>query len=400
MSGRILIVGAGANQVGIIEKARALGLFTIAMDGNPCAPGFAVADAYAAANILDPHEIVRLAETHGAGGIYPAAELAVEAAAQAAAQLDLPGPGPEVATCVRNKLAMRRALDSAGLPNPAYRGVRTLDEARRAVAEIGFPVIVKPIDGNASKGVRRVDTEEDLPGTFEKALERSRSNAVLIEAFMEGEEFNVDGLVHEGAYILGGITAKDRSVPPNRFDLGIYMPPLESADTLFLVADTVADALGAIGFRNGTTHAEVIVSPEGPHIVEIAGRPGGGRIPTDLIPLTYGTDFMADSLRIALGHPPIERRRHERGTAVYWIPADPGTVVSIEGVDEARAVLGVEDIVIAIRRGDRVEPIIDCVTRDRIGYVMTAADTVEDAIAAAKRARDLCRIITQPASDA
>ena len=139
---------------------------------------------------------------------------------------------------------------------------------------------------------------------------------------------------------------------------------------------------------------EVIVTPDGPRIVEMAGRPGGGRIPTDLIPLTYGMDFVLDSLRLTLGCRPQEHKTCERGTAVYWIPAEPGVVRAVEGIDEALALPGVQDIVLNIEPGDVVEPVIDCVTRDKLGYVLADGDTVHDAIATAKRARDLCRIVT------
>jgi len=217
---------------------------------------------------------------------------------------------------------------------------------------------------------------------------------------MDGEEWGVDGLVYDGQYILGGITAKDRSAPPSRFDLGLHMPPLEGPEVVRAIVDATGTALAAIGFTAGTTHVEVIMTDAGPRIVEMAGRPGGARIPTDLIPLAHGMDFMADSLRIALGERPKERRRHERGAAIYWIPAEPGVVTEIKGLDEARAMPGVQEVVMTAKPGDAVEPIVDCVTRDKIGYVLTASETVEAAIDAAKRARNVCRVITRPVDSA
>ncbi len=394
MGKRILISGAGANQLWVIEKAKAMGHVTVAMDGDIEAPGLAAAEAGVQGNILDASEVERAGRENRVDGIYPAAELGVEAAAEAAARLGLPGVAPEVAVRVRNKLAMRQALEAAGLPGPGFRGVESIAEARQAVLDIGLPVIIKPADGNASRGVRRIDRIEELPSAFECALARARGGIVLVEAFMEGEEFNVDGLVFDGEYVLGGLTAKELSPGANRFDLGIHMPPPAPSEVIEEVVGTVVAALRAIGFDSGTTHGEVMVTEAGPRIVEIAGRPGGGRIPTDLIPLTYGMDFMADSIRVALGEPPIEVRRFERGAALYWIPAEPGTVSAIEGVEEARGVPGTQEVVVAVRPGDVVEPVIDCVTRDRIGYVMTAGDTVEQAVASAKQARDFCRVIT------
>lgn len=393
MDGRILIVGAGANQIRMIQAARRLGLYVVAADGNAEAPGREHADRFEAVNILDGDALMAVASEYDVDGIYPAAEFGVEAAAYAAETLGLPGVSPEVAARVRNKLVMRESLRQGGVPVPAFQGVASVAEARLAAGAIGLPLIVKPADGNASKGVRRIDELCDLPRAFEDALARTRTGIVLLERFMEGEEFGVDGLVHEGGYSLGGITAKELSRPPDRFDLGVYMPPEDNAETDRIV-ECVSNALQAIGFHNGTTHIEVIVTDDGPRIVEMAGRPGGGRIPTDLIPLTYGQDYMADSFAIALGQAPVVSRPHVRGAAIFWLPAEPGNVVRVEGVEEARRMPGVEDIVLAVRPGDVLEQIVDCATRDRTGYVLASGAGPAEAVANAKRACGACRIVT------
>lgn len=392
---RILIAGAGANQVRIIEIARQENLFTIAMDGSADAPGLKTADDCEVGDISSGPAVLEAARKHGVHGIYPAAEWAVEAVAYAVTELGLPGIAPATARCVRNKLALRERLEGAGIANPGFGGAKTLGEAKSVLAHTGLPAIVKPADGNASRGVRRIDAPEGLPPAFEAAQERARCGTVLIESYLDGEEYNVDGLVFEGRYLLGGITAKDRSAPPNRFDWGIYMPPLIPKDQQAILEQCVADALAAVGFRNGTTHAEVMLTPEGPRIVEVAGRPGGGRIPTDLIPLTYGWDYMADALRIALGKAPEGSHRFERGTAVYWFPALAGTVHAVEGAEAARTMPHVADLAVAAKPGDVVAEAVDCAERDKLGYVLTAADTVEEAIAAAQAARDAVRIVTR-----
>ncbi len=391
---RILIVGAGGNQVPIIQKAKSLGFFTVAVDGDAAAPGLSVSDAAAAADICDAGALAQVARKYAVDGIYAAAEWGVEAASEAASRLGLAGTRPEAAHRLRSKKALREALDDAGLPNPSYASAATLTQAERAVQDIGLPVIVKPVDGNASRGVMRIDHFEDLSLAFRTALEASRCNLVMVEAFMEGEEYNVDGLMYDGRYILGGITGKERSSAPYRFDWGIYMPPRLSAEDETDIAEAVQRALDAVGLRFGTTHAEVMLTAQGPRIVEVAGRPGGGRIPTDLIPLTYGMDFMADALRVCMGEPPQEQRRWVRGSAVYWIPTHSGVVADIQGVDEARALRSVREVVLSVKVGDTLRHVVDCATRDKVGYILTVADDVEEAVRIAKEARDRIQIIT------
>ncbi|MFP6582392.1 MAG: ATP-grasp domain-containing protein [Candidatus Hydrogenedentota bacterium] len=394
MTQTLLIAGAGANQIGIFTKAREMGIQTIAADGNPHAPGFGYADQSVTVNILDAETLVAAARKYNVDGIYPAAELAVEAVSVAAQSLGLTGVPPEVAQRVRNKAVMRRALDAAGVPNPVYHEANTLADAQRAVEGLGFPLIIKPCDANSSKGVQQLSSFEELEEAFNLAIQYSFTGSALLEEFIEGEEFCVDGLVCQDEYIPGGITGKEMSPLPYRFDKGIFMPPNKSQVECDVIENFAREALQAIGFENGTFHLEIIVSPDGPRIVEIAGRPGGGRIATDLIPIAYGYDFIADSIRIALGEAPQSSRRHERGVALFWIEAEPGRVTEIVGREEALAIEGVEEVVIHTRIGDELKPIIDCVTRDAIGYVFTSGASASDAIEAVNRARSVCKVIT------
>jgi len=396
MSKRLLILGAGQNQIALYEIAKRHGIETVAMDGNPNAPGFAVADVSEAGDLQDAAVVADAATWHKVDGIYPAAEWGVEAGFTAAHQLGLPGLTPEAAVCARNKLAMREALEAAGIPNPAFRGVDSLDEAEQAANDIGLPVIVKPVDGNASRGVRRLDYIEDMPLAHALAEKESSSGTVLIEGFCEGDEFNIDGLMYEGRFIPGGITGKERPASHTRFDLGIFMPPGLGVAKEAEICDLTERACRAIGLHSGTVHLEIITTESGPRVIEIAARPGGGRIPTDLIPMTYGMDIMADAFRIALGEAPRESRQFEKATAVYWFPARPGIVTEIVGEAEARAIANVVELHVFVKPGDEVKHIVDCVTRDRIGYVYARGENVDEAVAATRQALEMCKVVTRP----
>ena len=390
----MLIAGAGPNQLGLYLRARDLGIVAIAASGVPEPVSFRYAPHTELVDIRDGAQLARIARRYRVDGIYPGAEITVEAVAHAAELCDLPGIPLEVARRVRDKYVMRQALAEAGLPGPAFRLVRNAEEAARAAEAIGYPVIVKPTDSYSSHGVRRVDHREDIDAAAAMAIACSGNRAALIEEVMDGEEYCVDGLVYGGLYTLGGITGKWMSPLPYRFDKGIHMPPrLAAADCSRIVA-CVEASLRAIGFREGITHAEVMLTSDGPKIVEIAGRPGGGRIPTDLIPECYGYDFIGDSLRIALGSPPESSRDREGGVALYWLEAEPGIVSAIEGLEKARAIPGVREVVVQTRVGDLLSPIVDCLTRDRVGYVFTVGYSVEDAIATAQQAMTVCRIRT------
>ena len=396
MSKRLLIVGAGANQAGIIRHAMKLGLHVVAVDGSAHAPGLSQASEHAVADIADGEALHAVALAHKADGIFPAAEWGVVAAAYATELLGLPGPPRAAAECLRSKYALRNAMTNAGFPVPSYAKATTLAEAVEGAGRIGLPVIVKPADGNASRGVQRVDYIEDVSLAFANAHKAARNGQVLLEAFLDGPEYNVDGIMHQGRCLVGGITGKALSDNQYRYDMGIYMPPRLDHQTQQQIGECVGATLQALGVDTGIFHAEVILTPQGPRIVEIAGRPGGGRIPSDLIPLTYGIDFLADAFRVVLGKSPRESRQFERGAALYWIPSHSGIVTAIEGVAEVAARQGVVDVVVNVKPGDSLGHVVDCVTRDNIGYVLATGGNVEEAITCAMDAAHAVHIATQP----
>jgi biotin carboxylase len=394
MSRTLLIAGAGFNQAPIIRRAREMGIRTIAADGNPDAEGLSLADACAVVDITHGDALARLAAHHGADGIYPASEWSIEACAAARERLGLPGVAPEVALRMRDKAAMRESLAAAGVPCPAFACVHTPDEAREALLRTGLPAIVKPADGNASRGARKVAAADRLADAFDTARRQSRSGAVLVESFLEGPEYGVDGLVYAGAYTLGGISEYVRSAPPYAYNHGLFMPPACDGAAAAAMTDTVARALAAVGFTHGTTHCEVILTPDGPRIVEMAGRPGGARIATHLIPIAHGMDYIAGSLRIALGLPPGVEAGSRRAAAIYWMEARPGFVAHVEGLDAARARPGVVEADVRLAPGDRVVAVVDCATRDTIGHVVAEAETPAEALARAQDAAAAVRLET------
>ena len=160
---------------------------------------------------------------------------------------------------------------------------------------------------------------------------------------------------------------------------------LEQTETERLIQAT-ASALCAVGFDLGATHVEVIMTPEGPHIVEMAGRPGGARIATDLIPLAYGMDYTEDLLRVALDQPPKRKHSIIAGSAIEWISAPSGKLRRICGLESAASVPGIVDVVVRAYPGMMLHAPVDCVSRDMLGYVLASGQTASDALEACDQA--------------
>ena len=397
MAKRILILGTGPNAARVVRKARELGFYTVAMDADAQSPILEAADEAHVGNGLDAGEIVGVARDAQVDGLYPPPEPAVTAAPRAAAQLGLAGLGPEAATLTRNKLAMREAFAAHGVPNPPFRGVDSVAEAGEAGRTLGLPLIVKPADSFRGVGVRQVDRLEEISLAYARARRSSDVKTVLLEAVMAGDEFSVDAVAQDGAVQFGAVMGRERCQPPTCVYEGVFAPPLLDDPTRDALFEAAGEALRALGVVNGCVHVEAIVTRAGPRVIEVAAYPAATWLPQDVAALAGGADGEANALRWAVGEGPFPAPVCDRGAALYWIPTRSGVVTEIRGLEAARAVEGLQDVVMTAKPGDVMGHVVDCPTRDRVGYVVATGATAAAAVAAAKRARDCCEVVTSPA---
>jgi len=330
-------------------------------------------------------------------GVLAASELAVVAVAQAANKLGLHGVSPWAATRTRNKVALRQALAAKSLPNPPYREAVDPDEAERAAIEIGLPVIVKPVDGYAGLGVQRVDHVEDMSLAFLQAQRHSRHGVVLIEQYLEGAEYSVEGIKVDGEFRVFGIAERERATSAHQYPTAVSMPAEVSSSAQGALIATARAALTAIGMMTGPAHVEFIMTETGPHVIEIGAYTGAARIESTLIHLSTGVDPLRACLQVAVGNVLPAKVLRSDGAAACWIQAQPGIVDAIDGMEEAERVPGVENVHVGIQPGDKLGHVTDCFSRDRIGHVLATGETASDALEAAKEACARCRVVTNAA---
>ena len=192
---RLLVLGAGAGQLGLLEAARERGLFVVAVDRNPAAPGFRFADRRAIISVEDEPQIDRLAAAERVDGVIaPGIDWPVAIAARIAERHVLPHPiDPATAVLATSKLRQRERFAEAGVPHPRHVVCASLEEAAAAAADFGYPCVVKAPDRQGQKGLVLVRDEEQLADGFALALGESRSNVVLVEELIPGQEITVNG---------------------------------------------------------------------------------------------------------------------------------------------------------------------------------------------------------------
>jgi len=290
---------------------------------------------------------------------------------------------PAAAERVRNKAVSRDALASASVAQPRYARVSDATSVGEAAQLVGFPAIYKPCGGAGSAGVQYVATAADLPAARAVADTKLTSDndqffayypeQFILEQFVSGPEVSVEGVVARGRVHCVGVTAK--SLTPGTFleSRHVFPAALDQADTV-LVTQLATEAVQATGIDNCGFHVEVMLSPQGPVVIEVNGRLGGDFIASHLVPLASGTDLMAASLKVAVGEEPDLQPTGRGAACVRFLVADrDGVVVSVSGVQAATASPGIVDLGQNKVPGDRVRLPPDSYFDARLAYAISSA---------------------------
>lgn len=298
----ILIIGAGFLQAFVIKKAKDLGYRTLAIDKNPCAVGFEIADEYSAVDVVDLDACLAYARAHRVDGVMTAAtDYGVLSASYIAKTMGLPGLDFETAKIIKNKYLVRDILYSkTGQGISQYFEVNDLDHLPVKRRSIEFPVIVKPCDGSGSKGVNKAGNFNELMIAVGTALNASRIHKALVEKFISGKEFGVESMVLNGEVHVLGVMGKHMTDPPDYAELGHFMPSQLGMEAK--VKDIVRRSIQALGINYGAVNMDVLITNEGEaFIVDIGARMGGNLIGSHIIPIGTGIDYMEALIRSAVG---------------------------------------------------------------------------------------------------
>jgi biotin carboxylase len=336
--------------------------------------------------------------------ILPGVEYAVPFAARLAERYGVAGAGLGAATILSDKALLRAVTSAAGIPNPSSERVESADEVRAFMYHCDGPIVLKPANRQASVGtqvlrdIAAVDaawvecTQHD-EGIY--APDRAKPLVMLAEQFVAGDEYSVELLVRDGEPLFSNVTEKHLFDGPRPIELGHAVPaPVGIGLRERLVAQT-RGVLDAVGFQSGFVHCEWIVMRGVPYLVECAGRMPGDLI-VPMIDTAWGTDIVRAFATVMRGDElprplPVQAGA---GAGVCFVRAEPGEVVSVRGLDDARALDGVLAADVLVAPGDRVNELRS--SWDRVGYVSTTASTSEQALALAQRAAALICVDVLP----
>lgn len=386
-------------QIPAIKTAKEMGLFVIASDFNPLAPGLKFADFPLILDTKDIQGHVNFALSHkkefNISGAFAGADVAVTVAAITNA-LDLPGIPFEVAVRSNNKWLMKQCWLDSGISTPYAEEVRTLSEAEKALQKIKLPAMVKAIDNAASRGTRKIESEEELESALEDAKKNSSTGSALIEEFVEGSEQSVEYIVFEGKHYRFGIVDRHFGFTPFPIEIGHTNPSILSPEEQEALYTLTKNAAESLGITFGPYKSDTIMTSKGPMILELPARLSGGFHSQCTTPLSSGRDPIKAALHIAVGDTfPQEcaAKKLNRVAVCKAIFPAPGKIMSISGIEEAKKIEGVEHIFLMVKEGDEIPPYKNCA--NRVCYVITTGSNFSAAEKTWKKATDIIKILTK-----
>jgi biotin carboxylase len=303
-------------------------------------------------------------------------------------------------SATRNKLAMREALGRVGVPQPGFAAFGVEEDPAGVAMGVSYPCVLKPLVLSASRGVVRADTPAELAAAWARIaaillLPEIRemgegASKILVESFVPGIEVALEGMLTAGQLQTLALFDKPDPLDGPYFEETIYVTPSRLPEARqAAVADCAARAARALGLTDGPIHAELRINDAGPWLIELAARSIGGLCARTL---RFGTGMTLEEiiLRHALGWPIASLERERPAAGVMMIPIPRGGILrGVDGLDQARAVPGIEDITISMHAGQRIVPLPE--GSEYLGFIFSRAASPNEAEASLRRAHELLR---------
>ena len=402
----LLIISGSAEAVPGIEHAKDMGFHVVVSDGNPNAPGFEVSDDHMVVSTYDVEATIEAARKYHRqirpiNGVTSVAADVPLTVASVAAALGIPGIPIEVARLAMDKLAMKRKFAQDGIPIPWFSPVESVAHLRQIVAKQGYPLVLKPVDSRGARGVLRLTPDVDLVWAFKHSYSQSPSGTVMVEEYLAGSQISTESVILDEVGFTPGFSDRnyeyiDRFAPYMIENGGQQPSSLGQAqqETVIQAAERAAISLG---ITTGVAKGDLVMTPQGPKVIEIAARLSGGWFCTDQIPLGTGVDLMGTAFRIALGEkvsPEELLPRYHRGVAIRYFFPQPGKIIKINNIEKVENIPWVHRLDFFLRPGEILEPVTN--HTKRAGFVITIGDTREQAVERALQVVETIHIETVP----
>lgn len=301
MKEKIAVIGANEPLIPFYRQAKALGYEVIGIAIEKGAVCKRYCDNFYPVSFADKDAVVEVCRKEKVDGIISfSLESALPTVAYVASKLGLVSNSEESIKLTQSKFAQRQALENAGIPVPKYYLIENVADLSKVVCR--FPVIVKPVDSGGSQGICKVESKDKLTEAYNYAISFSRTSKAIIEEFVDGREFSVEYISHQGKHYFLQITDKVTSGAPRFVEMQHHQPADIPVSVWDRIKAMVEGALTALKIENSASHTEIKWnSTDELFIIETGARMGGDYISSDLVRLSTGYDFVDGAIKLAIG---------------------------------------------------------------------------------------------------
>lgn len=374
----VLVFGVGPLQESIIKRAKKMGLYTVGID--PCADATCkdCVDAFEVVPGQDYEGHCAVVEKYGIDAIVTAAtDKPLVMMARIAEKYGFPFYSVETAKWSTDKFKMKERFELGGVPHAQGRLISKAEETEGMV----FPVIVKPRDNSGSRGVKLCRSKEELEASMNEALEVSKLDTVLVEEFIEGPEYSIEGLHHDGKSEVIQFTEKKTTEFPYNVELGHIQPANISEENQQIIREIVSKIGSALHFENCPSHTELKINDRGIFVIETSPRLGGDYITSTLTPLSTGVNLEDELLKISLGESINSQPKAVQYSGVRFFSFEEGSVIKhIPNSEFVKTWPHVVDFSFNLKEGEKVNRITSSL--NRYGHLTLTAgnrDAIEEA---------------------
>ncbi len=372
----VLIFGVGPLQESFIGRAKKMGLYTVGIDPAADATCRGAVDAFEIVGGQDFDGTCAVVDKYGIDAIVTAAtDKPLVMMARIAEKYGFPFYSVETAQWSTDKFQMKQRFIEGGVPCAKGRLVKSVKE----VEDFEYPVIVKPRDNSGSRGVKLCRKKEELQSCIDEALEYSHLDTVLVEEYIEGQEYSIEGLHYDGKIEVIQFTEKKTSEFPYNVELGHKQPAILTDEQKDAIRNVISKIANVLKFENCPSHTELKINERGIFVIETSPRLGGDYITSTLVPLSTGINMEDQLLNIALGEPvDTKTGRFEKASGVCFLSLPEGLVTEInKSISEAASWDCVVDFNFNLKVGDKVNKITSSL--NRYGHIIVQAKNRNEA---------------------
>jgi len=315
---KIAILGADKNRYGFYTQAKQLGYYIVGIASPEGAVCKDLCDVFYPISFSNKEQVLDICRKEKVDGITSfTLESALPTLVYVAQRLGLTSNSEECMKLVATKYTQREAFQAAGLPTPLH--VLATEQNQSQIQIDTYPIIIKPVDSGGSKGVFKVNNPADLQAALTQAIQCSKSHTAIVEEYIDGREFSVEYLSHNGKHYFCQLTDKVTSGEPNFIELQHHQPADVSEELRQRICATTETALTALKIENSPSHTEIKLNSKNKlYIIEIGARMGGDKITERLVKLSTGIDFVAETLKLATGDFTPPHKQYEKYAGVYF----------------------------------------------------------------------------------